>query len=454
LFISQLHKHEKNAKKSPEEYKKMNSKNITESGRSMIEMLGVLVIVGVLSVIGIAGYRQAMNSYRAKETIHRIASRAIAVSEQRLIGLDGSLNSFNPSDGSYLIPAEGLTLATGNSSEFQITVANIPQDVCEKILASNWNIVTISSDCSSFKFFNNLEKRSASSNTPELQPQQPQQEEQSNQTAQKEACLEAQKIWCDDGCHDAGYTCTCPQQNNEYGTFGKDGETCCLNGYAEAWGNYNYPDIENCGCPSDANGNGHLGSDNQTCCNAVNKVWATWSYTGYNFSICGCPADSFGIGHLGQDNTTCCSTKNYAWANNEYHSYNAACGCPDGGELKGPEGDQVCCKDENAWSNGSYGDTNNPRCKNGGSEATIECPEDGLGGPVGYVGKDHQTCCNSYGRKWTRWSYDTFDLSICDCPEEGGEKGELRGTSENPVCCKGGRSWNGNWYGGNDSLCN
>lgn len=40
-------------------------KNINESGRSMIEMLGVLAIIGVLSVGGIAGYSKAMMMWRS-----------------------------------------------------------------------------------------------------------------------------------------------------------------------------------------------------------------------------------------------------------------------------------------------------------------------------------------------------------------------------------------------------
>lgn len=38
----------------------MNTILKSQSGRSMVEMLGVLAIIGVLSVGGIAGYRQAM----------------------------------------------------------------------------------------------------------------------------------------------------------------------------------------------------------------------------------------------------------------------------------------------------------------------------------------------------------------------------------------------------------
>ncbi len=44
-------------------------KRTNETGRSMVEMLGVLAIIGVLSVGGIAGYTMAMNRYRANEVI-------------------------------------------------------------------------------------------------------------------------------------------------------------------------------------------------------------------------------------------------------------------------------------------------------------------------------------------------------------------------------------------------
>ena len=40
-----------------------------ENGRSMIEMLGVLAIIGVLSVGGIAGYSKAMSKYRTNKMI-------------------------------------------------------------------------------------------------------------------------------------------------------------------------------------------------------------------------------------------------------------------------------------------------------------------------------------------------------------------------------------------------
>ena len=37
----------------------------TDTGRSMVEMLGTLAIIGVLSIAGIAGYRYALTKYKA-----------------------------------------------------------------------------------------------------------------------------------------------------------------------------------------------------------------------------------------------------------------------------------------------------------------------------------------------------------------------------------------------------
>ena len=46
--------------------------DVPQYGRSMIEMLGVLAIIGVLSVGGIAGYSKAMTKYRVNKTIEQI----------------------------------------------------------------------------------------------------------------------------------------------------------------------------------------------------------------------------------------------------------------------------------------------------------------------------------------------------------------------------------------------
>ena len=49
----------------------------SESGRSMVEMLGVLAIIGVLSVGGIAGYSLAMRRHRANGVVDLMAKYSL-----------------------------------------------------------------------------------------------------------------------------------------------------------------------------------------------------------------------------------------------------------------------------------------------------------------------------------------------------------------------------------------
>ena len=58
-------------------HQKMN-----EIGRSMVEMLGVLTVIGVLSIGAIQGYRYAFNKYIANETINELNIRANDISQR------------------------------------------------------------------------------------------------------------------------------------------------------------------------------------------------------------------------------------------------------------------------------------------------------------------------------------------------------------------------------------
>jgi len=119
-----------------------------QSGRSMIEMLGVLAIVGVLSAGGIAGYSMAMQSYKTNaliEKVQLIATRARSTYKGNYVGLNldnmvaiGKIpDKNNPfggvfnagCSGSGSIP-ETFWLATGDS--------NIPAESCVDILTADW----------------------------------------------------------------------------------------------------------------------------------------------------------------------------------------------------------------------------------------------------------------------------------------------------------------------------
>ena len=69
---------------------------VNEQGRSMIEMLGVLAIVGVLSVGGIAGYSKAMNKFKTNKVIDQVNMistniRTLYSSQRTYNGLDNKL---------------------------------------------------------------------------------------------------------------------------------------------------------------------------------------------------------------------------------------------------------------------------------------------------------------------------------------------------------------------------
>lgn len=52
----------------------MNKIKSEQSGRSMVEMLGVLAIIGVLSVGGIAGYSKAMAKFKLSKAMDQIST--------------------------------------------------------------------------------------------------------------------------------------------------------------------------------------------------------------------------------------------------------------------------------------------------------------------------------------------------------------------------------------------
>ena len=57
-----------------------------ESGRSMIEMLGVLAIIGVLSIGGLAAYSAAMDRHQANELLNDASTCLILAKSDNLTG--------------------------------------------------------------------------------------------------------------------------------------------------------------------------------------------------------------------------------------------------------------------------------------------------------------------------------------------------------------------------------
>ena len=135
-------------------FKTLRDKSLSmrgEIGRTMVEMLGVLAIIGILSIGGIMGFRYAMNKYDANETVNRLTKRAVMISSQRLLGQNANLDDFDPNDGKFPIMLETIT----DNESFSLLVNEVPQEVCQKIVQMDWlTPKMIPEDCSdtSLKF--------------------------------------------------------------------------------------------------------------------------------------------------------------------------------------------------------------------------------------------------------------------------------------------------------------
>ena len=149
---------------------KKNEKKI-QNGRSMIEMLGVLAVIGVLSVGGIAGYSKAMMNYRINKTIEQISISAsnirAFISRQR----KGSLNNTILKKAN-LVPEEmwidsgdvskglsnvfggtyGISAQTGISDAgvpcgrgIWISLNLIPEEACIALVTHDWHEAQVKS---------------------------------------------------------------------------------------------------------------------------------------------------------------------------------------------------------------------------------------------------------------------------------------------------------------------
>lgn len=149
-----------------------------ENGRSMIEMLGVLAIIGVLSVGGIAGYTKAMEKYRINRTIEEVTHlsqnirtfystargankySSLAVSSHCFSGsvatsssgvCSGALivqkakllpDEMYGGSGSGLENAFGGKVNISGGSTFAIELTGVPEEACVEVATQNWESVS------------------------------------------------------------------------------------------------------------------------------------------------------------------------------------------------------------------------------------------------------------------------------------------------------------------------
>ena len=110
----------------------MTTKNLQyESGRSMVEMLGTLAIIGVLSVGGIAGYSYGMDKYKANQTINDIMLMGVDIITQTSRGAVPTLSEW----GTKTTVGYDFTVVPNPSDDTQhgIQISGVPARVCKMV---------------------------------------------------------------------------------------------------------------------------------------------------------------------------------------------------------------------------------------------------------------------------------------------------------------------------------
>ena len=150
--------------------KKMTQKQ--ESGRSLTEMMGVLAVIGIITVVGIRLFNSAMDRHRANELIYEANKRATTVAMQITAGHENLYVSEHTDPPGYTFGAE---FSASNPSQFKITIDGVSWDVCQQMknqVGPGTPIRHMNETCTEITFNNDLSVMT------------------------QQDCLSQNKIWC------------------------------------------------------------------------------------------------------------------------------------------------------------------------------------------------------------------------------------------------------------------
>ncbi len=127
-----------------------------QSGRSMVEMLGVLAIIGVLSIGGISGYSKAMAKYRVNKTLDQISMLVMNIRTLFSSSVDYTGLNDTMAINLGIIPADMQLTGTSGKSivnayqgavkvnvgtdtrEFYVIYTGLTQEACVALATADW----------------------------------------------------------------------------------------------------------------------------------------------------------------------------------------------------------------------------------------------------------------------------------------------------------------------------
>ena len=136
----------------------MNKIKSEQSGRSMVEMLGVLAIIGVLSVGGIAGYSKAMAKFKLSKAMDQVTTivtniRTLYASQPSYSDLTTEvairigaiptemLNGVSPTSATAVYNAYSGKVdvfSSTDGTDFGILFLGLGKEACVALLTADW----------------------------------------------------------------------------------------------------------------------------------------------------------------------------------------------------------------------------------------------------------------------------------------------------------------------------
>ena len=408
-----------------------------QRGRSMVEMLGVLAIVGVLSVGGVYGYGVAMKKHKANELLHQASMLASTISAQiQSKGeLPQSIEDFGDSKyGTFGTPTKV------NDEQFKMEITGMDSAVCEQMEKMASGMVR-QAKCNgttlTLTYNNNLSSDKVAA----------------DYNGKKEECVASGRKYClgsnscvalDKECGCSGTNNGCQKCDTETGSFitddEKEGENCTTANGEEGTCNAGVCEKTST-CPE---GGEPSSIDSSICCGYNNYAWNddVGNYADFNFEACGCPDDESGAEESKIAPGVCC-WDGYILSKNdwdEYWGYNnmdmSLCGCPS--HLQSPTVSGVCC--------GSAGDGGHSWDeKKQEYVLNIEAcgcpPSSNEYDPIESTTVPGVCCLGSFAWNEDIWSYDLINAKACGCPTDRDGHTGTPSSTEPSVCCFGIYEW-------------
>ena len=103
-------------------------KNISQTGRTLTEMLGTLAIMGVLSITAIAGYQFAMNKLKANRIYNDIKLAYVSIHTSQNVPYQWSKNEYK-SDYGY-----DVSVRRDKTNNDFVMVGDVAEGVCDRLL--------------------------------------------------------------------------------------------------------------------------------------------------------------------------------------------------------------------------------------------------------------------------------------------------------------------------------